>query len=528
MTDSQEPESHSLMEGSKEQQEKEETPVTGVSDIVGDFGRWQQIVFAFFFTCGMFSAWNGLALSFFAPEVKHWCSDDGDDGLLSATAVNSSCLRSNGSQCERWKYDESVYTGSVVQEWDLVCGRSWLVSLSKSSYQLGTLFAVMLAQLADRVGRFPIVFGGVILEVMAGFMSALSVNVYMYLGSRFLLAMGNAARWGSGFVIVLEIVGSKCRGDVGIGIEFGWAFGYAVLPLIAYFVRDFRRLQIVLTLPEIIFIYLCWKYVPESPRWQLSSGRLKAAEQSIRRAARMNGKEEAIDSKLKQLTAKFKSEGDPTRSNATVLDLWRHSSLRKKTALLYLTWAVNAFVYYGLSFNTNSLQGDPYINFFLSGIVEVPAYALTLYALRTKGGRRGSLVTAMIGAGLSFLLIIPFSFSDGFLWLKAGFPMLGKFFITCSFAIIYLYSGEVYPTVVRTVGLGSSSMVARIGSVIAPFVRELGEATHPTFALTIFGLLSIVNALLLLKFGEETDGHDIPDTLDQVEAGNKKESATEL
>lgn len=521
------PESNSLMETGKTHLEKEETPVTCVSDIVGDFGPWQRIVFAFFFVCGIFSAWNALAITFFAPEVKHWC-DQGDESLTDTLLTNNSCIRNDGGQCERWKYDESVYPGSVVQEWDLVCGRSWLVSLSKSSYQLGTLFAVMLAQVADRVGRFPIVFGGVILEVLAGFMSVFAVNVYMYLGSRFLLAMGNAARWGSGFVIVLEIVGTKYRGDVGIGIEFGWALGYAVLPLIAYFVRDFRQLQLFLTLPEIVFIFFCWKFVPESPRWQLSSGRLKAAERSIRHAARMNGKEVAIDGKLKQLTAKFKSENDPTRGNATVLDLWRQKSLRKKTALLYLTWMVTAFVYYGLSFNTNSLQGDPYINFFLSGIVEIPAYALTMYALRTRGGRKGSLVAAMIGAGLSFLLMIPFSFSDGFLWLKAVFPMLGKFFVTCSYAIIYLYSGEVYPTVVRTVGLGSSSMVARIGSVIAPFVRELGEATHPTFALTIFGVLSILNGLLLLRFGEETDGRDIPDTLEQVEPGNKKQSSTEL
>lgn len=525
--DSASPESHNLVHPSQSSLEKEETPVAGVADIVGDFGRWQKIVFAFFFTCGIFSAWNGLALAFFAPEVKYWCAAD-QASEYSPALANTSCLRTDGSQCEKWKYDETMYAGSIVQEWDLVCGKSWFVSLSKSSYQLGTLFAVMLAQLADRVGRFPIVFGGIILEVVAGFMSALSINIWMYLGSRFLLAMGNAARWGSGFVIVLEIVGSKYRGDLGIGIEFGWALGYAILPLIAYFVRDFRSLQLVLTLPEIVFIFLCWKFIPESPRWQLSSGRLAAAETSIRHAAKMNGKKDAIDHKVKQLTAKFKSEDDPGRSSATVLDLWRHSTLRRKTALLYLTWAVTAFVYYGLSFNTNSLQGDPYINFFLSGIVEVPAYAITLYALRTRGGRRGSMVAAMVGAGLSFLLIIPFSFTDNMVWLKTAFAMFGKFFITCSFAIIYVYSCEVYPTVVRTVGLGSSSMVGRVGSIVAPFVKELGEATHPTFALTIFGTLSILNALLLHKFGEETDGRDIPDTIEQVEREGKELKTTDL
>lgn len=58
-------------------------------------------------------------------------------------------------------------------------------------------------------------------------------------------------------------------------------------------------------------------------------------------------------------------------------------------------------------------------------------------------------------------------------------------------------------------------MAARIGAIVAPFVKELGEATHVTVALAIFGLLSIINALVLLKYGEETTGKDIPDTMEE-------------
>jgi OCT family organic cation transporter-like MFS transporter 4/5 len=329
--------------------------------------------------------------------------------------------------------------------------------------------------------------------------------------------MGNAARWGSGFVIVLEIVGSRYRGDLGIAIEFGWALGYVLLPIFAFFIRDFRLLQLTFTIPEVIFVFLCWKFIPESPRWQLTSGRLKEAERSLRKAAIMNGTSPSdIEPKLKDLMIKYKREEDIPRPNVNVFDLWKYPNLRKKTALLYFTWAVNGFVYYGLSFNTNSLEGNPYINFLLSGAVEVPAYALCMYAL-TKVGRRTALVVSMVGAGLSFLLILPLSFHSGsdLVWIKTSFAMTGKFFITCSFGIIYLYTCEVYPTVVRTVGLGSSSMAARIGAIVAPFVKELGEATHVTVALAIFGLLSIINALVLLKYGEETTGKDIPDTMEE-------------
>jgi hypothetical protein len=51
--------------------------------------------------------------------------------------------------------------------------------------------------------------------------------------------------------------------------------------------------------------------------------------------------------------------------------------------------------------------------------------------------------------------------------------MVGKFGISASFAIIYVYSAELFPTVVRNIGVSSSSMCARVGSIMAPFLGLL-------------------------------------------------------
>lgn len=38
------------------------------------------------------------------------------------------------------------------------------------------------------------------------------------------------------------------------------------------------------------------------------------------------------------------------------------------------------------------------------------------------------------------------SITDKFTWIKITFAMFGKFCVTCSFGIIYVYSAEIYPT----------------------------------------------------------------------------------
>lgn len=47
---------------------------------------------------------------------------------------------------------------------------------------------------------------------------------------------------------------------------------------------------------------------------------------------------------------------------------------------MYLRF-VNSGVYYGLSLNTSNLGGNDYLNFLISGAVEIPAYAFLLFSL---------------------------------------------------------------------------------------------------------------------------------------------------
>lgn len=53
--------------------------------------------------------------------------------------------------------------------------------------------------------------------------------------------------------------------------------------------------------------------------------------------------------------------------------------------------------------------------------------------------------------------------------------MMGKFAVTTAFAIVYAYTAELYPTVLRNTAVGTCSMASRIGSITAPYFIYLSK-----------------------------------------------------
>lgn len=60
-------------------------------------------------------------------------------------------------------------------------------------------------------------------------------------------------------------------------------------------------------------------------------------------------------------------------------------------------------------------------------------------------------------------------------YLAITLEMIGKFAVTLVFAVVYAYSAELYPTVLRNTAVGACSMASRIGSIISPFFIYLSK-----------------------------------------------------
>ncbi|GFR29170.1 organic cation transporter protein [Trichonephila clavata] len=308
----------------------------------------------------------------------------------------------------------------------------------------------------------------------------------------------------------MEIIGPKFRTMYGMASHFGWIIGYLSLPALAWMIGDWFRIQLIISVPSVILLSSYW-LLPESPRWLLSQGKEDSAREILSKVAKRNGVNlSEIEPKLKETILKTSKAHQNEESNTNVFQLFK-PGLRKTSSIVFYLWFVNAFMYYGISYNTNELAGDPIKNFAMYGAVEIPAYIFTFFATHSKG-RRNPLALVLAGAGLSYLLLYPVPRDSCWITILS---LLGKFSITCSFCIVYIFTAEIFPTVVRNVGLGAASISGQMGSITAPFVRELGKATHPAIPQVVFGVLAATGGCLVMLL-PETNNRQVPDTFTEA------------
>ena len=72
------------------------------------------------------------------------------------------------------------------------------------------------------------------------------------------------------------------------------------------------------------------------------------------------------------------------------------------------------------------------------------------------------------------------SFESVFLQLcfQITLSLIGKFGATASFAIVFVYTAEMFPTEIRSTAVGASSLCGRVGGIIAPQVRASNEPSR--------------------------------------------------
>ncbi|KAI4388165.1 hypothetical protein MLD38_000520 [Melastoma candidum] len=467
-------------------------------DYCGEFGPWQMRHFVLTSLAWALEAFHTMVVIFADREPEGGCPGAG----------SSWGLADGGS--------------STVTEWGLVCGEKYKVGLVQAVFFTGCMIgAGVFGHLSDSfLGRKGSLMVVCVLNAVFGCLTAFSPHYYVYCLLRFLTGFSTGGVGMCSFVLSTEPVGPSKRGVAGMSTFYFFSCGIAALSGLAYIFRSWRELYIVSSIPSLLFLVAVLPFLSESPRWYLVRGRIGEAMKLMRNIATVNGNvvpdsvilglDEEVEEDMKEDENHADNKDAVTGS---VVDVVKSPLTRFRLLLAVSINFLCSVVYYGISLNVTNLKTNLYLSVFLNAMAEVPAFLITALLL-DKFGRKPLAVWTQWFSGLFCLMGCLVTVTEAWKGLRMACGVLGIFGMAGTYNLLFIYTTELFPTVVRNVALGCATQAAQMGAILAPLVVVLGGG----IPFAIFSASAILGGLLAFHL-PETLNRPLYDTISGMEGG---------
>ncbi|MEO8993765.1 MAG: MFS transporter [Rhodanobacter sp.] len=426
-----------------------------------------------------------------------------------------------------WGFDALEVTlissvlGVLQIQWHLdAMQMSWIFGVWFLGLMLG---AFAFGRVADRFGRKPVFLGSLLIYGLFTALTAIAPSYGWLLALRLLTAIGVGAEYAAINATISELIPALVRGRAGALVMNFWSIGAMLAALLSivllavlppqYAWRAVFGFGAVIALMTVALRRL----LPESPRWLESQGQADAAARIVDRIAqgqtRFPNNHQRKDFAHTQATAP-----------AGLRTLWRQYPHRLVLGCT-LDFA-EAAGYYGLFaflplvvLPALMLRVDALPWFYLVGNLGALIGGLVVAWLLESWGRKPTVTTCY---GLTALAMLGLASVSGWgeSWIFAGF-VVANLLATASWVGAYPMFTELFPTALRSTGVGTSIAVGRLGALASPFLVALVGARYGVaavaFLLAGFWLIGFAAMLVWSWYGVEARGR----SLDSIAPDNR-------
>jgi putative MFS transporter len=329
---------------------------------------------------------------------------------------------------------------------------------------------------------------------------------------RVFVGVGNAGIFTIDLPLVQEFIPAYKRGWVSAlvttllpgGMLAGFVAAW-LLPIIVW------RYLFLVGLASLVLVFMIRYWVPESPRWLIRKGRHEEARKSLAWALMIDPNEIALPATL------------PATEQTRWLELFKYPRLVAAGCLTGLTQTGGASLgLWGATLLVIVLNTTPAHAAFLMAFVSLSGIVGRFFitALIEPLGRRGA---GTLACGMAALLLISAGyFHDVFIGGWSVFYMLlvaGGFFSSAIYTVVGPYMSEIWPTRLRSSGMGMSYGIGNLGGkVLGPaglaVIMGAGDIIKPAApnlvmlgpAFVYFACWYILGIIGFWAFGPETKG----------------------
>ena len=381
--------------------------------------------------------------------------------------------------------------------WDL---SSVQIGVLASANFIGFFFGALVAgSLGDLIGRRKVMMSALAVYCVASLFSGLVDDWTSFLGLRIVAGFGTGAESVIIAPYLSEFVARRYRGAFTGALAGFFSFGFVAAAVLGYLIvpahPDGWRIVIFITATPVVMLLWWRRALPESPRWLESQGRVAEAQ------AIMDKVEAGFAQRGQALPALDPADVAAPPPSSRRGGLWQNYAtllsrkLLRTTSMTWLMWLSITFSYYSFFTWIPSLlvqNGMTITRSFGYSLVmymaQVPGYFSAAW-LNDRIGRQATIVSYMLLGGVA-ALGLAFTHSDSQI-MVAG--VLLSFFMIGTYAGVYAYTPEVFPTQVRATGAGLASAIGRIGGITAPILVGF---IYPK--LGFGGVFGMTTAVLLL------------------------------
>lgn len=408
----------------------------------------------------------------------------------------------------------------LADGWSTVELNGWFQTITMCGYLVGALIAGVVG---DKLGRKKALLTFMAIFIGATFLAAFSPDMVTLICARGLMGIGLGAFIPCGYGPFGEFIPptkrSKYSSYVGLIANFSPPLG-AALTMIVIPLFGWRTIFFGITALGIIVWILLLKFMPESPRWLASKGRLDEAN-AIVTAAEEGYIKKGIElpeisvEQVAKIQEEFNNEPEelPYRylfsKKMIKRTITASAALMAMNVIVYTitTWTPTVFVMQGID-TTKSI----FMTFIM--LLGAPFGIFLLSVFGNKHPRKVGMVVALL------LLAIA-----GPVWSMQKDPtvIMATGFVLCTICYYYsllacsVYLGEAFPTQIRTRGSGFANAMGRIAAIITPnIVAMLLVSSGVVSVYVMVAILMVIFAIIIATCGVETRNRTLEDINDST------------